>query len=194
MSKSRINIAIIEPSHIFFVGLSNLLHKTDNYYYIFRLTDLDELNLFLMREKVSFVLLNPCVYQNKNGDLLKMKKAYPEITWIGLLYSFYHPELLSKLDDTILATDSLESIIGKLTRIAVGQTDNAKQETLSEREIEVLAVMVKGFSNKEIAEELNISIHTVISHRKNIVEKTGIKSLSGLTIYAISKKYIQVDG
>ena len=147
-----------------------------------------------MREKVSFVLLNPCVYQNKNGDLLKMKKAYPEITWIGLLYSFYHPELLSKLDDTILATDSLESIIGKLTRIAVGQTDNAKQETLSEREIEVLAVMVKGFSNKEIAEELNISIHTVISHRKNIVEKTGIKSLSGLTIYAISKKYIQVDG
>ena len=102
--------------------------------------------------------------------------------------------MLSKLDDTILATDSLESIIGKLTRIAVGQTDNAKQETLSEREIEVLAVMVKGFSNKEIAEELNISIHTVISHRKNIVEKTGIKSLSGLTIYAISKKYIQVDG
>lgn len=194
MSKSRINIAIIEPSHIFFEGLSNLLHKTDSYYYIFRLTDLDELNLFLMREKVSFVLLNPCVYQNKNGDLLKMKKAYPEIIWIGLLYSFYHPELLSKLDDTILATDSLESIIGKLTRIAVGQTDNAKQETLSEREIEVLAVMVKGFSNKEIAEELNISIHTVISHRKNIVEKTGIKSLSGLTIYAISKKYIQVDG
>jgi DNA-binding CsgD family transcriptional regulator len=53
--------------------------------------------------------------------------------------------------------------------------------------------MVKGFANKEIADTLNISIHTVISHRKNITEKTGIKSLSGLTIYAITKKIIPLD-
>ena len=53
--------------------------------------------------------------------------------------------------------------------------------------------MVAGHSNKEIADKLNISIHTVISHRKNITEKTGIKSLSGLTIFAISKKIIPLE-
>jgi len=47
-----------------------------------------------------------------------------------------------------------------------------------------------GFSNKEIAEELSISVHTVISHRKKIVEKTGIKSISGLTMYAIMTKIV----
>jgi len=52
---------------------------------------------------------------------------------------------------------------------------------------------VKGFSNKEVADNLNISIHTVISHRKNISQKTGIKSQSGLTIYAISNKIILIE-
>jgi DNA-binding NarL/FixJ family response regulator len=64
---------------------------------------------------------------------------------------------------------------------------------LSERETEVLIQLVKGLSHKEIADKLNISIHTVTSHRKNIIEKTGIKSLSGLTIYAITKKIIPLE-
>jgi DNA-binding NarL/FixJ family response regulator len=72
-------------------------------------------------------------------------------------------------------------------------TDKSQQEDLSEREIEVLSQLVKGLSNKEIADKLNISVHTVISHRKNITEKTGIKSLSGLTIYAITRKIIPLD-
>ncbi|MFW5781575.1 MAG: response regulator transcription factor, partial [Bacteroidota bacterium] len=71
--------------------------------------------------------------------------------------------------------------------------DDSRQEVLSERETDVLVQLLKGLSNKEIAEKLHISKHTVISHRKNIVEKTGIKSLPGLTIYAISKKIIPVD-
>ncbi len=61
------------------------------------------------------------------------------------------------------------------------QTD----EELSEREKEVLRHVVKGLSNKEIAEALFISVHTVISHRKNITRKLNIHSAAGLTIYAI---------
>jgi len=63
-------------------------------------------------------------------------------------------------------------------------------EHLSVREKEVLTKVALGFSNKEIADQLSISVHTVISHRKNIVEKTGIKSISGLTMYAIMTKII----
>lgn len=64
---------------------------------------------------------------------------------------------------------------------------------LSPREIEVLVLVTKGLINKEIADKLNISLTTVISHRKNITEKLGIKSVSGLAIYAVMHGYIEVD-
>lgn len=64
---------------------------------------------------------------------------------------------------------------------------------LSAREIEVLVLVTKGYINKEIAEKLNIGLTTVISHRKNITEKLGIKSVSGLAIYAVMNGYIDAD-
>lgn len=73
-------------------------------------------------------------------------------------------------------------------------TNNTKDTDteLTKREIEVLQLITKGYSNKEIADHLFVSTHTVISHRKNISEKTGIKSASGMTMYAILKKIIDV--
>ncbi|GCB35596.1 response regulator transcription factor [Bacteroides faecalis] len=67
------------------------------------------------------------------------------------------------------------------------------QEILSPREIEVLVLITKGLINKEIADKLNISLTTVITHRKNITEKLGIKSVSGLTIYAVMNGYVEAD-
>ncbi|MCI5743482.1 MAG: LuxR C-terminal-related transcriptional regulator [Bacteroides sp.] len=67
------------------------------------------------------------------------------------------------------------------------------ERDLSPREIEVLVLLTKGLINKEIADKLNISLTTVISHRKNITEKLGIKSVSGLAIYAVMHGYIEAD-
>lgn len=64
---------------------------------------------------------------------------------------------------------------------------------LSTREMEVLTLIVRGLINKEIAERLNISLTTVISHRKNITEKLGIRSVSGLTVYAIMNGLIEAN-
>ena len=64
---------------------------------------------------------------------------------------------------------------------------------LSAREIEVLKLITKGLINKEIAERLNIGLTTVISHRKHIAEKLGIKSVAGLTFYAVMNGYIEAD-
>ena len=64
---------------------------------------------------------------------------------------------------------------------------------LSAREIEVLVLITKGLINKEIADKLNIGLTTVITHRKNITEKLGIKSVSGLTIYAVVNGYVEAD-
>ena len=65
--------------------------------------------------------------------------------------------------------------------------------SLSEREKEVVAEVAKGLTNKEIADKLNLSVHTVTTHRKNISKKTGINSISGLTVYAIINKLVVLN-
>jgi DNA-binding CsgD family transcriptional regulator len=62
---------------------------------------------------------------------------------------------------------------------------HANENHLTNRETEILKLIVQGFFNKEIADKLNISLNTVLTHRKNIIAKTGIKTVSGLTFYCI---------
>lgn len=64
---------------------------------------------------------------------------------------------------------------------------------LSDREIEVLACLVKGRTNKEIADELCIGLTTVITHRRNIQEKLGLKSVAALTIFAVTHGYVDIN-
>jgi len=71
--------------------------------------------------------------------------------------------------------------------------DKKSSIQLTEREVEVVKLVALGKTNKEMAEQLFISIHTVISHRKNITEKLGIKSISGLTVYAILNNLIDTN-
>ncbi len=96
---------------------------------------------------------------------------------------------------SISMQDSASLICYKVNEVLNSLETNPSKETdteLTRREIEVLQLLTKGYSNKEIADQLFVSTHTVISHRKNISEKTGIKSASGLTMYAILKKIIDV--
>ncbi len=86
---------------------------------------------------------------------------------------------------------------GELEKFISGEARPLRPESsdkdLSDREIEVLVLVSKGLINKEIAEKLGISLTTVITHRKNITEKLGIKSVSGLTMYAVMNGYIEAD-
>ena len=68
-----------------------------------------------------------------------------------------------------------------------------QQKILSDREIEVMSLIVQGFINKEIADKLNIGLSTVITHRKNIMDKLGLKSVSALTIYAVMRGYVDIN-
>jgi len=194
MDKCRINIAVIEPSQIIYEGLSNILLKSQNHFFIYRLNDLEELGNMYVRIKFNIVLINPTIIQNKVSDFIRVIKILPEIAWIGLVYSFFDDKLLNKFDVLISVTDTIELITQKINN-AYNNCNCVinNDKDLTKREIEVLTLLTKGMLNKEIANKLNISIHTAISHRKNIVEKTGIKSLSGLTIYAISKNIIPID-
>ena len=66
-------------------------------------------------------------------------------------------------------------------------------KVLSDREVEVMNLIVRGFINKEIAEQLNIALSTVVTHRRNIMEKLGVKSVSALTIYAVTHGYVDIS-
>jgi DNA-binding CsgD family transcriptional regulator len=68
-----------------------------------------------------------------------------------------------------------------------------EQKVLSDREIEVMSLIAQGLINKEIAERLHIALSTVVTHRKNIMEKLGLKSVSALTIYAVMHGYVDIN-
>ena len=68
-----------------------------------------------------------------------------------------------------------------------------QRNPLSNREIEVLSLIVQGYLNKEIAERLNIGLATVITHRKNLMEKLGVRSVGALTIYAVMHGYVDIN-
>ena len=67
------------------------------------------------------------------------------------------------------------------------------QGKLSVRETEVISFIARGYSNKEIADKLNISITTAMTHRRNIMEKLGMRTVSAMTIYAVMNGYVDVS-
>jgi DNA-binding CsgD family transcriptional regulator len=115
-----------------------------------------------------------------------------EISHLNLNYD----RLASPAKTGINIDDNQKLITGKVNERLKAFGKRNDQRTLNEltrRETDVLELVAKGLANKEVADKLGISIHTVISHRKNISEKTGIKSASGLTMYAVLKKIIDID-
>jgi len=194
VGSKRINIAIIEPSQIVFEGLSNILLKSGQHYQVFKIDDLEEATMAVTNYEIDLIIVNPSQIQNRARLYKTIKKTLPA-HWVALVYSFFSNELLALFDGTMRVTDKSDDIIQTINRLTGTDMvdENQQQESLSERETEVLVQLVNGLSNKEIADKLNISIHTVISHRKNISQKTGIKSQSGLTIYALSNKIISLE-
>ncbi|MCF8226602.1 MAG: LuxR C-terminal-related transcriptional regulator [Bacteroidales bacterium] len=194
MDRKRTNIAVIEPSHIVYEGLMNILLRSGNHFFIYRLNGLDELQALHEKEGIHVAIVNPGMILNRVGAFRKMKSSLHEIIWVGLVYSIFEPELLAVFDSMVSISDEPEKMIRQFNRFS-GTVKNRsdRKEQLTDRETDVLILLTKGFYNKEIADKLSISIHTVISHRKNINEKTGIKSLSGLTVYALSKKIVSLD-
>ncbi len=196
MAKRIINIAVLESSQIVYEGISNILLKSGNNIKLFRLDKLNDIERLFEQTQPDIVIMNPSQIQNKVKEFTAIKKSMSETFWTALVYSLFDQQTMSLFDKSIHITDSPASIIELITRLEDNNSTNtssSEQEQLTEREIDVLKLIVAGLSNKEIADKLFISIHTVVSHRKNISQKTGIKSQAGLTIYAISNKIIRLE-
>ncbi len=93
---------------------------------------------------------------------------------------------------TSLQDDILKHILLEESALVGNLASKENDQTLSAREKEVLVCVAKGMINKEIADQLHISIYTVITHRKNITRKTGIKTVAGLTVYALLNNLLEI--
>jgi DNA-binding CsgD family transcriptional regulator len=196
VGKQLIHIAILEPSHIIYEGLANILLRSEHHFQLYRLENTNELEHPGFKDKFDAIILNPALVLHDSRQFIQLKRAHIPFKWTGLIYSYFDKETLSLFDSLIHITDTPEYIVNtiyKQSQLPANANDMVISEQISEREMDVLILLVHGLSNKEIADKLNISIHTVVSHRKNIIQKTGIKSQAGLTIYAISNKIISLD-
>ncbi|MBQ1638026.1 MAG: hemerythrin domain-containing protein, partial [Bacteroidales bacterium] len=117
---------------------------------------------------------------------------------IAVLLSIYHLE--QDLDHhTCIEDDVLVPMVrmlesrGSLPATAAASPKTGGQEPLSDREKEILVSVAMGLLNKEIADKHHISINTVITHRKNITRKIGIKTVAGLTAYAILNNLVDIN-
>ena len=99
------------------------------------------------------------------------------------------------IEDNILVpmVRLIESPSGYHNRKNETHEGGEEHDELSEREKEILVSVAQGLLNKEIADKHNISINTVITHRKNITRKTGIKTVAGLTVYAILNGFVDIN-
>lgn len=193
--KNDIHIILLAESHIIREGLISVFSHFDFVKRITYVSNFDELNDILNNTVCNYVVINPSLILSNLSTFQNIKNRYECIKWIGIIYSVHREQELHKLDGSINIYDSKESISKKMLKWSeLEYGDNSQQkDSLSEREEDVLKLLVKGKSNKEVASELNISTNTVITHRKNISQKTGIKSLSGLTIYAVTQNLISLD-
>ena len=197
MGKTK--VLVVEHSEIIRQGILSIL-KTQSFNYEVSFFDsAREISEQVRLGKVDVLLVNPSAYFDSKGERIKLLRQEAinfGFKLIALVYAYFDEQLLSLFDDVIYINDDEEKIFAKLEKISESSNqtpDEDESATLSQRELDVVRLVALGKSNREIAEELFISIHTVISHRKNITNKLGIKSVSGLTIYAVINKLIGTD-
>ena len=144
-------------------------------------------------EGADVIVVDPVVFEYAvRGNVRSVISQYSDAAVVGLQSISMSDEAWKQYDEVINVYDAPPVIIRKLRSALSSRTEQPRQdgEELSAREKEILVCVAKGMLNKEIADHFNISIYTVITHRKNITRKTGIRTVAGLTVYALLNNLI----
>ena len=193
---NRPKIAIIDPNTLSVMGLKQILQN------VIPITTVDSFGSFSELESSQpdayfhyFVAMS-IVLEHKDFFLARQRKT------IVLTLSLDTTSPLSDFHSLCINVPEKQLVrsILALQQHAHGHGKNMppmpdiiNRKILSDREIEVMSLIVQGYINKEIAEQLNIGLATVITHRKNIMDKLGFKSVSALTIYAVMHGYVDIN-
>ena len=186
-------IIICEASEIITAGLYDIIQGIAGFDVVARVDTPEQLSEKILSTDANMLVINPNLLGFTDRNLpQQLKKDSQNLTVIALVTNYIEPSILKPYDGVIEIGDTKLKVINKLNQFSQEseKQDKSDDVELSKREIDVLVAVAKGMMNKEIADQMNISIHTVISHRKNITRKTGIKSVSGLTVYALLNNLI----
>ena len=179
-------ILIVEPSELIIEGLKSILEGQIRFKILEPEMTADHLVERLVAARPDIVLINPTLVEHVS----RLRNEGP-MAVVALVYQYVEQERLKQYDGVVDIRDSRAVIIETLAQVSPSDADAGKNNyELTKRETAVLVQLAQGKTNKEIADALNVSVHTVISHRKNITHKTGIKSVAGLTVYAMLNNLI----
>ncbi|MFI3260050.1 MAG: LuxR C-terminal-related transcriptional regulator [Rikenellaceae bacterium] len=190
MAQPRVNILVAEPSLIIRGGVVTALLNLNS----LRIDIAEVSDMFRLADEVShlnpdIVIVNPKYLGIVSPrDFIRTDKP---IKFIALHNSAVSSELLGSYDAEISLMDSAESIEQTISKL-ISSGDSGRVE-LSQRERDIVKAVAKGLSNKEVADLLSISTHTVTTHRRNIASKLEIHNPAGLTIYAIVNGLIDIS-
>lgn len=196
MNQEQIKIAIAEPSVIIRSGITVALKRVPGFrVQPIEISSMDTLNSYLRMHKPDVLIINPVFWGYFDISKLKQETSNPNLKCMALISSPIDENLMRNYDHTVSIYDSVELLQEKLDKLFDTSDEEVSDEsnTLSLREKEIIVCVVKGLTNKEIAESLFLSTHTVITHRRNIARKLEIRSTAGLTIYAIVNKLVELD-
>lgn len=181
-------------------GLENMLkHLPGLHIQIIDIGHNDILLEALKLHKPDILIINPLMpgFANTSVGQLRDETGLPQLKCIALLAAIVPDELVKQFDDYISLYYDFDEIKLKLEALLHApdeeEPDEDETQNLSSREKEIVICVVKGMTNREIADRLCISAHTVITHRRNIARKLQIHTASGLTIYAIVNKLVELS-
>jgi DNA-binding NarL/FixJ family response regulator len=191
--EGKYNVVLIEPSEIIATGISAIIGSNPQFYVTQTLSDPSYYNS--NDTDVDIVIINPTVVDYNDRLDIRSWLGTSDTALVALTHSNYEEGVMRQYDECIGIYDNAARIIQKLKNAIEENSKNPKSDLneLSSREKDILAAVAMGKTNKEIADEFNISIYTVISHRRNISQKLGINSIPGLTVYAIMNKLVDIS-
>lgn len=187
-------IILITPSKIIARGINAILSDYGDFRLEAILSDISRENENVLKNtSVDIIIIDTGLWgYSSRRQFRSLISEYSDAAIIGVNTLALDEESKKLYDELFSIYDAPSVIINKLRAANTSDRELSEQNKneLSIREQEILVCVAKGMLNKEIADKFNISIHTVITHRKNITKKTGIKTVAGLTVYALLNNLI----
>lgn len=189
MKTGHRKVLLIIPSKIIARGVEAVLAEHGEFRVEGILTDLSHSSQARLKNMdADVIVIDPIVMDYVSRSSCRSRLAeYTDAAVVALSSIPMEDEQTKQYDALIGLYDDPVTMVKKLRDALSTHEPNQESEghELSQREKEILVCVAKGMLNKEIADFCNLSIHTVITHRKNITRKTGIKTVAGLTVYAL---------
>jgi DNA-binding NarL/FixJ family response regulator len=189
------SLLIAEYSEIIRKGLVHIIGSYGLFDRIHEAGGGSDIEAFIKKFEPDVIIINPSLLTSRLLELIGGLKN-GEIRIAAVTNGTAGAEAPSGFSEVFFAGDTGAEIKKKIENLVDRLPADRHDETetkLSPREKDVLRLLAKGLSNKEISEQLFISPHTVITHRKNITRKLNIKSVAGLLVYALINEIITVD-